>query len=341
MKIAVVADIHAHAHQQFSRIGDNRGNIRLSLIVQALKWVASAARKMGCKRLYFAGDLFHNRKAVSLPVLHEVGAALTELSGMFEGVELIVGNHDLSQSGDGSTSLMPLRADRAVIVHLHPTVTSEGVGIIPFTANAEEAEKAVKLCIAKKAKIIIGHLGLTGEWGKIDGVEAEKTVPPEVFRKFKGEVFLGHYHTRVTVGNIHYVGPLLQHTFHDMGSTPGFAVVDIGTGRFEFVENDISPRFVMQRFEDGKLSGDARECDYKQVVFSSQDAKANKALIRECASKGMKIKVEPEKTTQEVFLASASVDGILSEWVESKGVPEDDREAMFALGKELMTAVEA
>ena len=66
--ILVIGDTHLHPHQQFSRIGPDGMNSRVSIVLDQLRKAGQWAREHQVPYFVHLGDVFHTRDFVSYRV---------------------------------------------------------------------------------------------------------------------------------------------------------------------------------------------------------------------------------------------------------------------------------
>lgn len=269
--IAIAADIHAANHPAFRKMKEGM-NTRLLATLEALDWMADAAESKGADALLILGDLFHTRPAIDTVVRYHVSAFLQRCTERFREIVLLVGNHDMSEKGDGSNNLSCYHSGSVRVVSSAEVVRISGlnVGLLPYTENTDEVTKAFK----KFARVdfVGAHIGVLG--GKVGPSDFEtpgtipitSTVAPGI------PLFMGHYHKHSVIGpGLMYVGALLQHTFGERNDVPGFMLIDKGAKGLTWrrMENASSPRFrVVTCASD---LGSVNPGDYVRVSLTSRE----------------------------------------------------------------------
>jgi len=99
----------------------------------------------------------------------------------------------------------------------------------------ENREDSLKSIQETKASVLAGHLELDG-FDMMRGVKATHGMETKPFDKFD-LVMSGHYHTKSSRNNIHYLGTQLQLTFADANEQKYFHVLDTETRELTPVEN--------------------------------------------------------------------------------------------------------
>jgi len=118
-----------------------------------------------------------------------------------------------------------------------PTVASYDsldILLLPWMCD-ENREDSLKSIQETKASVLAGHLELDG-FDMMRGVKATHGMETKPFDKFD-LVMSGHYHTKSSRNNIHYLGTQLQLTFADANEQKYFHVLDTETRELTPVEN--------------------------------------------------------------------------------------------------------
>lgn len=187
------------------------------------------------------GDLLDRRKYVNFNTLHEVRQRFFEKLEKYNiHLHCIVGNHDtFYRNTNEINSLNELFVGKNSYFHLYEKPTSlefDGlwIGLVPWITdeNREECEKFLKTC---SCSLIGGHFELTG-YEVLRGVNFRNGMSDSILGRFE-KVFSGHFHSKSSKKNIHYLGTQYQITFSDLYDKKGFHVLDTTTREVEFVEN--------------------------------------------------------------------------------------------------------
>lgn len=238
MKIALTADLQYDSYQSLSTILPSGITSRLQDQLDALSWVADDALKRGCTQLLSLGDIFDSRVELDLAVIDRVCRAYYEIATRGLELTFLVGNHDAYLRNAGLNSLQMFRGYANVID------TPQVIGpfaFLPWVDDCSTVRDAVDgLAKDKQAKFLFMHGIIQGAvHNSVKGIELEAVNP----KRWK-QVFLGDVHTPTQMApNVHYVGALMQLEFGDAASFRGYVVLDTETGKFERIENTISPQF--------------------------------------------------------------------------------------------------
>ncbi len=218
----------------------------------------------GITHIIHLGDLVDRRKYVNyvtarrlredfLDPVHERGLEL----------HIIAGNHDTYYKNTNATnSLVELignpkpyndvvrdikRYPKTYIYYeapctLHLSKDDLGLFLMPWICD-ENRERTLELIKETKAPIALGHLELAG-YEMYKGQVSDHGDDPKIFDKFD-IVLSGHYHTRSSSGNIHYLGTPVQYIWSDYVDTKGFHILDTSTRTLEFIPN---PNQIFHKF---------------------------------------------------------------------------------------------
>ena len=121
-------------------------------------------------------------------------------------------------------------------------ISTAKIFLIPWICD-ENRQQTLDAIRETKAPIALGHLELIG-YEMFRGQVSDHGDDPKIFDKFD-LVLSGHYHTRSSRGNIHYLGTPVQYTWSDYSDTKGFHILDTSTRSLEFVAN---PNQIFHKF---------------------------------------------------------------------------------------------
>ena len=198
----------------------------------------------GITQILHLGDYYDNRKTINFKALtHNRKIFLEKLREYGITMDIILGNHDTYfKNTNEVNSLKELQGHymNEVNLILEPKVTDyDGckVGLLPWVCseNEEESHEFINTC---KADIIGAHL-------ELQGFEMQKGMPcmdgmnPKLFERFE-MVLSGHFHTKSSQGNIHYLGSQMEFFWNDCDDKKYFHVLDTDTREITAVHNPIT-----------------------------------------------------------------------------------------------------
>jgi DNA repair exonuclease SbcCD nuclease subunit len=207
----------------------------------------------GITTIIHLGDFLDRRKFVNFSTLNAVRKGFVqELHDHGLQMHCILGNHDIFfKNRSDVNSLRELFYD-AFTVYEKPTVVqfdSMKIALLPWINKENEAESMefVKSC---DAEVLCGHLELDG-FQVMRNSTFQGGMKSDPFARFKA-VYTGHFHTRHSKDNIHYLGCPYQITMSDYGEKKGFHILDTESGKLEFVVNPYAI-FTKITYDDSEL----------------------------------------------------------------------------------------
>lgn len=197
--------------------------------------------KHNIKEMIHLGDYFDNRKSLNVKAIHESRKMFLE---PFQDLEMrgtmICGNHDvLYKNTNNVCSLKELLGYyiNNIDIITHPTdLKYDGytIGLLPWI-NSENYEESMNFIRSSKAKIICAHLELLN-FDMMKGVASSHGLDSSLFERFK-MVLTGHFHTKSSKKNIHYLGSQYELTWADHNDPKYFHVFDTDTEELAKVRN--------------------------------------------------------------------------------------------------------
>ena len=194
----------------------------------------------GITKILHLGDYFEHRKYVNFKVLkHNYETFISKLEEYDIHMDIILGNHCVYYKNTNKLNSLSeiLEQYENINVVTEPTVLSYDsldILLLPWMCD-ENREDSLKSIQETKAPVLAGHLELDG-FDMMRGVKATHGMETKPFDKFD-LVMSGHYHTKSSRNNIHYLGTQLQLTFADANEQKYFHVLDTETRELTPVEN--------------------------------------------------------------------------------------------------------
>jgi len=226
------------------------------------------------KNIIHLGDVFDNRKFINFKAIHSYRRNfLHYLREYGMHMDVIPGNHDtFYKSTNDLNSLKELLGHymNEVTIHMHPTVVDYGcrIALIPWI-NAEN-EKSTKAFLTRcKADVVGGHFELSG-FEMMKGITNEHGMDPKIFNRFE-MVLSGHYHTKSSRNNIHYLGSQMEFFWSDAHDKKYFHVLDTDNRTLTAINN---PNTLFHR-----IYYDDRQHDYTDIDISMVDNKFVKVVV--------------------------------------------------------------
>lgn len=195
----------------------------------------------GIKQIIHLGDYYEHRKYVNFKALeHNRKIFLEKLREHGIRMDIIPGNHDVFYKNTNDLcSLKELMGHYTdvVTIHMEPTtIDYDGlpIGLIPWI-NVENYADTLDYIANCKASIIAGHFEFSG-FEMYKGIPNPHGMDTSSFDRFEA-VLSGHFHTKSSRGNIHYLGSQMEFTWGDCDDAKYFHVLDTATREITPVQN--------------------------------------------------------------------------------------------------------
>lgn len=350
-KFALSSDWHLHSYQgPRVRTRADGTNGRLMDILECGEDMIGKAEKRGCTAFLHGGDLTHNRKQMANEAWARVAQFMRKMSQRIP-TWVLEGNHDMSASGDGTSTVGAL--DGFITAVAAPRVTTIGnckVGWIPYAEDPEQVREFADTLSRKGARILIAHLGLGDpRFAKCVPIDYETPGRIQVTDLFPDrfeQVFLGHYHTAHEIlPNVRYMGSPLQLDFKERGEVKGFWTFDTDTGEVEFVENTDSPKFHEMTANQAIAQlahGEIPKTDFVWVRDAQRgDAEALRQVSREADMPMLRVDSAPQDRDIAVRVDPESpLVQQLDQYTRhvAPKEQEEERVALIGVGQQLLTA---
>ena len=196
------------------------------------------------------GDFLDRRKYVNFSTLAAVQSGFVKrLEATGAQMHCILGNHDIFYKNTSTVNSLRECFSDKFTVYEKPTLKSfdgREIALLPWINKENEAE-SLEFVRTVPTDILCGHLELSG-FNVLRNTPFEGGMNPDIFKRFSA-VYSGHFHSRHSRDNIHYLGCPYQITMNDYGEKKGFHVLDTDTGDLEFIHNPYTI-FTQIRYND-------------------------------------------------------------------------------------------
>lgn len=198
----------------------------------------------GIKQIVHLGDFYDHRKYVNFTALyHNRKTFLEPMRERGMVMDIIPGNHDVVYKNTNEVcSLKELLGFfiNNVNIIMQPTVMDyDGckIAMLPWI-NPENMAQSMEFVRNCKASILGSHLELAG-FDMMPGMPNPHGMDAKDFERFE-MVLTGHYHTKSTRGNIHYLGTQYEMTWADCHDNKYFHILDTETRLLSPVMNPLT-----------------------------------------------------------------------------------------------------
>jgi len=238
MKIAIITDTHAGVKNGSDIFLDYTERFYSEIFFP--RCVAE-----GITHILHLGDYFEHRKYVNYKVLaRNREMFLDKLVEYNMTMDIIPGNHDVFFRNTNSlcslTELLQYHSDR-ISVHMSPTIKDYdglAIALLPWITPENYVESCAFIETAP-SPILCAHLELSG-FEMMKGAPAvSHGMSAALFSRYE-MVLSGHYHTKSTRDNIHYLGVPYEITWADCNDPKYFHILDTSTRELTPIRNNIS-----------------------------------------------------------------------------------------------------
>lgn len=276
MKIAVITDTHTGVKNGSETFLENA-----KLFYDEVFFPYCIKNKI--KRILHLGDYFDHRKYVNIRVLSANKEMFIDSLRKYEmQMDLIPGNHDVFYRNTNDVcSLVEVLSQYSDVISLHmkPTIVTYDelpIALVPWI-NTENYDECMSFIKAAQAPFLGGHLELAG-FEMIKGLPVSSHgMDKTEFARYQ-TVMSGHYHTKSTQGNIHYLGTPYELTWADSNDPKYFHVIDT-TSRELFAVRNNNTLFNKIIYDDSEVGDDVSRA-LSKCNFSKLKNTYVKVLIR-------------------------------------------------------------
>ena len=237
MKIAILNDTHCGVRNSSDIFLNYQERFYSEIFFPYLK-------KHNIKNILHLGDYYEHRKFVNFKALNQNRKVFLEpLRDNDITMDIIPGNHDVFYKNTNELcSLKELLGyfTSNVNIIMKPTVLDYdglGVAVVPWinNANYKEYTDFIANC---KAPMLGAHLELLG-FDMYKGMPNPHGMTADLFKRFE-TVMSGHFHTKSSKGNVHYLGSQMEFTWSDVDDPKYFHILDTETRELTPVRNPIT-----------------------------------------------------------------------------------------------------
>jgi len=228
MRALIAADLHMSAYSQEATISYQGLEVseKLVSIVKAVKEMIEYAKKKEITKVILAGDTFHTKS-----IIHSLAQSLfLDIIRENKNIQFIIidGNHDMSSKSGIGVSALKCCDNEPNVFMLHESKEIDNIWFVPW--NPKTMNQDIIKGSPNKVPYLISHLGLNE--GKMNsGISIVSDIGLKDLTKYKLAI-LGHYHANQEVGNVIYVGSLIQMDWGEKHEVKRFLDFNSDTGEF-------------------------------------------------------------------------------------------------------------
>ena len=259
MKFAILNDTHCGIRNSSDIFLDNAEKFYTAVFFPYLL-------ENGISHIVHLGDIFDNRKFINFRALQRHRKMfLNKLREYKITMDIIPGNHDTYYKNTNDlNSLKELLGHftDCINIIMEPTVMNyDGLdfALLPWIAQDNEAE-SLDFIKNTKALYLGGHLDITG-FEMMKGTVNAHGMSADLFDRFDG-VYSGHFHTKSSKNNIHYLGSQMEFFWNDAHDPKYFHVFDTNAKQITQVLN---PNTLHHRINYDDTRQDYLQYDLSQV----------------------------------------------------------------------------
>jgi len=231
-KIGLFSDIHLGLEQDSEKWHN--------IVLNFAKWASEIYYKKGIKQILIPGDIFHNRREISVNTL-SVAKQFFDYFKKFD-VFISTGNHCCFLKNDSVINSISILDgwNNIKIFDKDPVILTykdKKISMVPWGVQFDQIPET---------DICIGHFEISSFYMNTYKVCEHGMQSSDLFKKSK-TIVSGHFHKKdhrkYENGEIVYLGSPYQQNFGDTMDERGIYIYDIDNNEFEFIENDISPKY--------------------------------------------------------------------------------------------------
>lgn len=288
------------------------------------------------KDIFILGDTMDNRNSVNVRVLSEVYSLFKNDLKDFN-IKMITGNHDIYfKNTTKINSVEYLEALPNVEVYSDIKLINydnKKILLVPWIVDEEDFKKRV----SNKnlgCDYCFGHFEIKGFHMTKTNI-CEGGLDPLFIANNYGKTFSGHFHKRsikeFSGSTIQYLGAPCQYTRNDIGEDMGFAILDIPTGDYKFINNTTSIQFYElkypEKFDEKKIKGNIID------VIVEYDDNYNDSLVQKYLQIVNKYEpampanikmINKNLNNDDIEIKAQSIEDLMKEYIETLDISDKD-----------------
>lgn len=350
----VISDLHLHDWSPFKRIGsDGEINSRLEILLNEILRIGQEVVKAGGDTLVVAGDVFHVRGKL-IPSVFNPSAEVFRQKLPALGIKqiyMIPGNHDLEGKDSRSigNAIRSLINERIMVLE-GPTDINDSIVLLPWKENIEDLKRQIEQVASRFDYVRRGQVDLVIH-APIDGVFQhipDGGLDPEWLASLGWRnVFAGHYHNHKDFGGgVYSIGSIAHHSWGDIGSYPGWLLVDEDKVTFQTSK---CPRFVEITPDmdplDAELAADGNYVRVYTELSSASDLERIRDGFMSTGALGVTVLSQPTKVgvarSSTTVKSGVSIEDNLVSYVDASSYADEDKKMIKKVALEILGEVRA
>jgi len=268
MKLAILNDTHCGIRNSSDVFLDNAEKFYSDVFFPYLV-------EHNIRHIVHLGDYYDNRKFINFRALNRNRHHfLKPLRDLGITMDVICGNHDTYYKNTNELNslkeLLGHYMNEVHIVHKPTVMDYDGLqmALVPWICAENESDNIdfIQNC---KADIVGGHFDIIG-YEMMKGIKCEHGLDRSLFKRFE-MVMSGHFHTKSSQDNIHYLGSQMEFFWNDAHDKKYFHVLDTETRELTAIHN---PHTLHHR-----IYYDDSQMDYNDYSTSELDNKFVKIVV--------------------------------------------------------------
>lgn len=259
-KILFYSDPHIREYGSFTpfnRIDSNGLTFELNNIIKGFQFVSDKIIELEPDLVFCLGDIYHNQETIATRALEAVHRCLILVKSACDKLGIphyaIPGQHDTyaeTSNAGGIFSIRPLfgyftrifyeKCSEVVGDRSHES--SASIGVIPYMSDSGEFYYAL-VDLSQSSDLIVTHHDFAGARYENGHISEAPTSPDSSVPIVSGDI-----HLPQSVGNVTFVGSLIQHKFQQNKlNSNGILFYDLEKGGFSRYFNNLSKHYVVVR----------------------------------------------------------------------------------------------
>lgn len=233
MKVLVITDQHFGVRNDSLVYVDYYRKFYSNVVIPFIK-------KYKIKQILCLGDTFDRRKSVNFNSLEAAKQMwFKPLEDMGVSMTMLVGNHDIYYKNTLRVNAPSLLLGEYANISIMDGPGEFLLGSLPVLGIPwicdDNRSRVYELLEQSTSPLCVGHLEFNG-FETVPGIVMEHGIDQQPFKKFD-KVLSGHFHTKSSKGNIHYLGNPYELYWNDYQSPRGFHILDTDTLDLKFYRN--------------------------------------------------------------------------------------------------------